>query len=391
MFCKYSSILKLRLFLVFVLIYIVAVFGWWLYSFITYTEKEYSLEHNNLKLNAMVIHNRISEYIDFHKADRSEKPFHTYKRHEAAILNLHKDLNSQYRTSTAMVLKDTSGNLHSLIDIRIRPEEFRAIHRTFIKKQRAFYSEVIFFTIMVISGVLWVFGKLESLLNLNKMQNNFLLSVTHELKTPLTAIKLSSQTLQQRKPDEEIRSVLIQQIVNNSDRLNELLDNVLLATRIDGKSYRYNMAKTDISALIRKTGELVLSEPNFHGRFVFEEGPREMICDEISLRLVFSNLFQNAVKYAGSDALVSVRYGETDGKFTISVSDNGKGMDPKEHKAIFNKFYRVGDEDTRENKGTGLGLYLVKQILRSHSAGIKAESGQPSGTTFTITFKQQTL
>lgn len=384
---KYTPNLKLRLFLVLVIIYIIAVFGWWLYSFITYTEKEYKLEYNNLKLNALVIQNKVSEHVDILHFDKNTKPYHTYLNNKAEIEKLHKELNEQFSTKTSLNLNDTNSNVQSLFIVKIKPEEFKSINKTFVKKQRAFYSEVIFFTILIISGVVWVFGKLESLLNLNKMQNNFLLSVTHELKTPLTAIKLSSQTLQQRKPDEEIRNALIQQIVNNSDRLNELLDNVLLATRIDGKSYSYNMVKTDITALINKAADLVLSEPYYTGKFDFTENSKEILIDEVSLRLVFSNLFQNAVKYAGSNSNIQVSYFSNNGKFSISVSDNGNGVDPKEFKSIFNKFYRIGDENTRESKGTGLGLFLVKQILKSHRASIVAESNQPNGLKFIITFK----
>ena len=379
--------MKLRLFLVFVIIYIVAVFGWWLYSFITYTEKEYKLEFNNHKLNSFVIHNQLNEYVDKLQANGSESPYFIYKKHENEIRSLHQNLNKEYNIKTALSVEDSNGNLYNLLKIKIAPEEFKAIHKTFIKKQRAFYSEVIFFTILVISGVLWVFGKLESLLNLNKMQNNFLLSVTHELKTPLTAIKLSSQTLQHRKIDAEIQNNLIQQIVNNSDRLNELLDNVLLATRIDGKSYSYNMTMIDLTELIHRTADLVLCQPNFTGTFVFHEQERRILGDEVSLKLVFSNLFQNAIKYAGQNSMISVSYIYENGQFNVAVSDNGSGIDPKEYKSIFMKFYRVGDENTRENKGTGLGLFLVKQILKSHRAVIRAEANAPRGTTFYITFK----
>lgn len=352
-----------------------------------YTEKEYELEGNILKLNAVVIQNKISKFIDFNQDSQNESPYRTFLRKEPEIRALHNELNQLYSTRTSLNIYDTSGSLHNLIDIRIQEDEFKSIQRNFMTKQRAFYSEVIFFTILVISGVIWVFGKLESLLNLNKMQNNFLLSITHELKTPLTAIKLSSQTLQHRKTDEETRLALIQQIVNNSDRLNELLDNVLLATRIDGKSYKYNMSRINLTQLIQKTGEQILSEPYFTGRFIFDEEDKEIFCDDVSMRLVFSNLFQNAVKYAGKDCDVVVRYADMDGKFTILISDNGNGMDTSEHKSIFNKFYRVGDENTRENKGTGLGLFLVRQILKSHNATIKAESNTPKGTIFNITFK----
>ncbi len=379
--------MKLRLFLVFVIVYIIAVFAWWLYSFISYTEKEYKLENNNLKLNSFVIHNQINEYIDKLQGNQAESPYSKYKQHAKEIKSLHESLNIEYNIKTSMSIVDSNGNLYNLLKITIAPEEFKSIHKTFIKKQRAFYSEVIFFTILIISGVVWVFGKLESLLNLNKMQNNFLLSVTHELKTPLTAIKLSSQTLQHRKIDAEIQGTLIQQIVNNSDRLNELLDNVLLATRIDGKSYNYNMSMLDLTELIHKTADLVLCQPNFTGQFIFHEQERRILGDEVSLKLVFSNLFQNAIKYAGSNAHISVTYIYEDGQLNVAVSDNGKGIDSKEYKSIFLKFYRVGDENTRENKGTGLGLFLVKQILKSHRANIRAEANAPQGTTFYITFK----
>ena len=374
-----------------VIIYIIAVFGWWLYSFVSYTKKEYQLEYNNLKLNALVIKNGLIEYIEEKQAEVQTIPYEAFKAAEFEIRKKHQELNERYKVKTELVVINSTSNLHNLIEVKIAPEEFRAIHRNFSKKQRAFYSEVIFFTILVISGVIWVFGKLESLLNLNKMQNNFLLSVTHEFKTPLTAIKLSAQTLQQRKMDDEMRGVLIQQMVNNSDRLDELLDNVLLATRIDGKSYQFDMHKLDITELIERSAQLQLCEPHFKGKFNFNEDSMMIMGDEISLKLVFSNLFQNAIKYAGAESEITVRYQLSESGFIVSVSDNGRGIDEKEYKAIFKKFYRVGDENVRETKGTGLGLFLVKQILKSHKAEITAQSNKPMGTTFNITFKQNVL
>lgn len=380
--------MKLRLFLVFVLIYISAVFGWWLYSFIMYTEKEFALENDNLKLNAEVIQFRISEYIDFCKQDKHEEPYITYLRMKPEIDSMHRALNAMYGVKSELGIRENAGSLYELLDVQISPVEFSKIRKTFITKQRAFYSEVIFFTLLVISGVVWVFGKLESLLKLNKMQNNFLLSVTHEFKTPITAIKLSSQTLQRRVTDQGTREQLVQQMVNNADRLNELLDNVLLANRIDARSYRYEMRRTDIGRIIRETAEQVLAEPHFTGVFEFDESSEFINGDELSLKLVFSNLFQNAVKYAGASCKIRVSFVRDEKYLQVQVSDNGKGLEASEYKAIFNKFYRVGDEDTRETEGTGLGLFLVKQILKSHRADIKAYRNEPQGTTFNITFKR---
>lgn len=383
--------MKLRLFLVLVILYITAVFSWWLYSFINYTVKEYELEKNNLKLNAMVIKNGLIEYLENYKADSAQSPYQLYKRHEAEVRDLHKRLNSQYKVETNMVITDSNATMYNMMSVSIASKEIKTITRNYIKKKRAFYSEVIFFTILVVSGVIWVFGKLESLLNLNKMQNNFLLSVTHEFKTPLTAIKLSAQTLMQRKTEEAMRMAIVQQMVNNTDRLDELLDNVMLATRIDSKSYKFDMHRLDITELIAKSADLILTEPYFRGKFHFDEQPIMIIGDDLSLKLVFSNLFQNAIKYAGSESEIRVGYIYDEKGFTIRISDNGKGVDPKELKSIFKKFYRVGDENTRETKGTGLGLFLVRQILRSHKADIYAEANKPNGITFNINFKQNLL
>lgn len=382
---------KLRLFLVLVIVYISAVFGWWLYSFITYTEKEYNLERDNLRLNALVIKNSIIEYLERFYNNDTQSPYQVYSEHKSEVEDFHERLNQKYRVKTYLHIQDTASPLHYMIAITTANSEFKAIYTNYVKKKRAFYSEVIFFTILVVSGVIWVFGKLESLLNLNKMQNNFLLSVTHEFKTPLTAIKLSAQTLMQRKMDETVRMALVQQMVNNSDRLDELLDNVMLATRIDSRSYTFDMHRIDVSELISQSANLILCEPHFRGKFHFDEQPMLITGDEMSLKLVFSNLFQNAIKYAGSDSEITVKYVFDDQGFTIKVSDNGKGLDIKEHKAIFKKFYRVGDEDTRESKGTGLGLFLVKQILKSHKAQISAEPNSPRGITFNINFKQNLL
>lgn len=379
--------MKLRLFLVLVIFYIMAVFGWWLYSFVNYAKKEYKLEYDNLTLKKLFIKTMLTEFMVKKAEGDSLSPYALYEAHRKEVEEFHLVLNKEYRIRTIMHVSMAAHNLGELVNVEIHESELNAIAKNFMRKQRAFYSEVIFFTILVVSGVIWVFGKLESLLNLNKMQNNFLLSITHEFKTPLTAIKLSAQTLQHRRMEPDTQQALMQQMVNNSDRLNDLLDNVMLATRIDGKSYQFSMTDIDITSLIQRTAAMILTEPYFRGKFIFDEERATIHGDEMSLQLVFSNLFQNAVKYAGNTADITVKYARVNSQFIITVSDNGNGIDKKEYKSIFKKFYRVGDENTRETKGTGLGLFLVKQILLSHKAQIRAEANKPKGTSFHIIFK----
>ena len=108
--------------------------------------------------------------------------------------------------------------------------------------------------------------------------------------------------------------------------------------------------------------------------------------DILSLRLVFSNIFQNTLKYAGVKAQVVISITENNNLLQIKIADNGPGIAQKEKNKIFKKFYRIGDENTRQSQGTGLGLFLVKQILRKHKSNITVEKNSPNGAIFNITF-----
>ncbi len=362
-----------------------SVFAWWLYSFIQYTQKEYTLQKDNLQLHAIAIENELVQFIEQESTSTDSNVYQTYKVNQLAITEYLAKLNQQHQVKTKIVL--INSNSHQFLKIELDSTELENIHKRFEKKQRAFYSEVIFLAILIIGGVVWVFQRLQALLNLNTMHNNFLLSVTHELKTPLTAIKLSAQTLKRKDLPETVHAELNKQIESNADRLNELLDNVLVATRIDGNQYHVNLSELDLTELIHSVADLILTTSQFKGQFEFNESARMIKADEVALKMVFSNLFQNAIKYAGDQATIRVSYQSKHKGFDVIVADNGPGIDESELKAIFNKFYRVGNESVRSTKGTGLGLYLVQQILKSHKAEIQAANNTPQGTQFIITFK----
>lgn len=379
--------MKIRVVFILILVFLSSVFAWWLYSFIQYTQKEYTLQKDNLQLHAIAIENKLAQFIEKHSEPTDSNVYETYKANQLHILNYLEQLNQQHQVKTQIVLIDAQANSHEFIKIELDPSELENIHKRFEKKQRAFYSEVIFLAVLIIGGVVWVFQRLQALLNLNTMQNNFLLSVTHELKTPLTAIKLSAQTLKRKDLPEAVHAELNKQIESNADRLNELLDNVLVATRIDGNQYHVNLSELDLTELIHSVADLILTTSQFKGQFEFNESAKMIKADEVALKMVFSNLFQNAIKYAGDQATIHVSYRSSNKGFDVIVADNGPGIDESELKAIFNKFYRVGNESVRSTKGTGLGLYLVQQILKSHKAEIQAANNTPQGTQFIITFK----
>lgn len=378
--------MKIRLFLVFVILYILAAFGWWLYSLVDFAKKEHRYELNSLIFKCDKIKENIILYL--YSKDNNHLPITTTILNEKdKITKLFSQLKNDYECAAEMQINDSAQNFYDLISVFPHTDELRKIDRRFESKLRAFYSEAIVFTLSVILGVLWVFSRLESLLNLNRMQNNFLLLVTHELKTPLAAIKLSAQTLSQRILPEEMQKQVINQTVQNADRLNDLIDNVLLATKIDGKSYNYHFQKIDITPIIKKAASQMLVPPIFTGKINIPESPQLIIADAISLNMVFSNIFQNALKYAGADVIIDVLLQKEENRLKVTVSDNGPGIKQEDRNRIFKKFYRAGDENTRQTKGTGLGLFLVKQILKMHKAKITVENKEPTGSRFIITFK----
>lgn len=223
---------------------------------------------------------------------------------------------------------------------------------------------------------------------ISSQQKNFLLSVTHELKSPLASIKLYLQTIHKRELDREQQKNFIGKSLLDIERLDDLVENMLLATKIENKSYSFPKEELNLSELVEKivsrlqvhvcSKEAILSaiDPN-----VYITG------DHFALASVVTNLIENAVKYSPDCMPVHVDlHRKANGKVCFKVADLGIGIADDEKPKIFNKFYRVGSEDTRKTKGTGLGLFIVKQVLDHHQAQIKVKNNQPRGTVFEVSF-----
>jgi signal transduction histidine kinase len=364
------------------------VFSWWLYSFVSLVTAEYELEKENLNLTALLVRKKLISSIEDMYTNKDELPYTFYNINKDTILKIHRNLNKDFDIKTNLSLADTNAYFTNMISIDVVKEEYEKKQKRYFSKKRAYYSEVLFFGLLVIIGSVWIYSKLEKLLNLNKIQNNFLLSVTHELKTPITAIKLSSQTLINRKLEDDVKLKVQNQILQNADRLNDLIDNVLLANNIDGNIYEYKFTKINLNDLINTTSKEVFSSYDYEGEFIFNESEQEIYGDYIALKLVFSNLLNNSIKYAGPKSQIKIIYQLKNKELYVKLSDNGKGIEESEFKNIFNKFYRVGDENTRSTKGTGLGLFIVKEILRAHKAKIEVDNNTPHGALFIIKFKK---
>ncbi len=234
--------------------------------------------------------------------------------------------------------------------------------------------------------------KLHKAINKEKrisdQQKNFLLSVTHELKSPLASIKLYLQTILKRDLEAEQRQSFISKSLLDIERLDDLVENMLLATRIENKSYSFPKEEINLTDLVEKIVARLQIHVCSKEALITDIDPNVFITgDKFALSSVISNLIENAVKYSPNCVPIHVSLQRlSNGKVSFKVADMGIGIPDEEKPKIFDKFYRVGSEDTRKTKGTGLGLFIVKQVLDHHQALIKVKNNAPKGTVFEVSF-----
>src|SRR5471030_175747 len=224
---------------------------------------------------------------------------------------------------------------------------------------------------------------------LQAQKRNFLLSVTHELKSPLASIKLLLQTIQKRSLTKEQILDFIDKSLLDIERLDDMVENMLLASKIDNRSYTFPKAKFNMSVLVDSiVNRLQITKCESSQQIIDAEiEPKiEMTGDKFALTSVVTNLIENAIKYSGPCETVGVKLFSKDGRVCLQVADHGIGIAEAEKSRIFDKFYRVGSEDTRNTKGTGLGLYIVKEVLDKHQASIKVKDNRPAGSIFEVIF-----
>jgi len=222
---------------------------------------------------------------------------------------------------------------------------------------------------------------------LNNQQKNFFLSITHELKTPIAATKLQLQTLQKQKLNETTQQTLIANALIETERLNNLIDNVLLASRLDAGEFMFKLEKQNLSEKVNailnryykkeiSAGELKLKIDEQ----IFAE------IDENSFPSIITNLIDNALKYSLTEKEIIIELLSEKNATILTVQDKGCGISDADKEKIFNKFFRAGNEETRNTQGTGLGLYIVNYIVNNHGATMAVKNNSPKGSIFEIRF-----
>ena len=253
------------------------------------------------------------------------------------------------------------------------------------RKTGQYISEGITFVFITLIGALFVYRSVRKQFLLNRQQQNFMMAVTHELKTPIAVITLSAETLQKRKLDEARQYRLIHTILQEGERLNDLTSNILVTAQLEN-NYIPDIETIDLSDLADKCAS------DFSNRFpnrIIEKNIEPGIFingERLLIQLLINNLLDNALKYSAKEKKVCMELGRQQTKGVLKIKDEGGGINDEEKKKVFDKFYRSGNEAIRSTKGTGLGLYLCRRIAESFNAKIKIANNNPQGSVFVTEF-----
>jgi signal transduction histidine kinase len=242
--------------------------------------------------------------------------------------------------------------------------------------------------ILLLLLALWItFRSVRHELELARQQRDFLLAANHELRTPLAALKLQLQTMGRSGLADQQRADLGASALGEVDRLAALTEKILMATRLDEAGSLLQITAFNAAAVLREASALA-TRTYASGHEVQLTGPADLImkADEVAFRSVVGNLLENASKYAPAGTPIRVSLRSDHGAVALEVSDEGPGVPEEERTAIFRKFHRVGAEETRGTKGTGLGLYIVKRIMEAHGGRIEYRPRAPHGSIFAATF-----
>lgn len=240
----------------------------------------------------------------------------------------------------------------------------------------------------VLAGVIAYLTLTVKAFNLNRRQSNFIDAVTHELKSPIASLKLYLQTMTRRAVDERQQQEFHRIMLEDVERLDSLINHLLDAARIAREVAPADDQPVRLDQLLRQCAGGVCVRYKLPAETVRIDGEPTTVSNQlVQLEILFRNLIDNAVKYGGSPPEVLVHVDRPRGEqVTVKITDNGKGIPADQRRKVFGRFVRLGSELERSTPGTGLGLYLVRNVTTAIGGTIRVrERGDAEGTVFEVT------
>lgn len=355
-------------------VYIVAAFAWWTYAHIKSSKDIYIEQGKYLELLPYKASLDVRAAVD-QELFKDTLGFKEYFYFNYPELNIEFDHTQDPLYNYAITPKASS---------------VEAIEKLYKRRVWMYGLEGVVMVLLLFWGIIWIYRSLQNRLNLKRQQSNFLLSITHELKTPIASIKLYLETLIKRPNlDKAQAETMMRNSLSDVTRLRDLVENLLLAAQLDTHKFKLSFSQVNLSNLIHDVADKYVLPRNLQNRLRVQLQPDVYAhVDAIAMEMVLTNLLSNAFKYSPNDKPVTVTLQKESNGIKIRVIDEGQGISAEDKKHLFGMFYRAEDENVRKSKGTGLGLFIVKNLLNHHNATIIANDNAPSGVIFEITLQK---
>jgi signal transduction histidine kinase len=367
----------------FVIIYILAAFSWWTYAHISsnqtiHEQQRELLEMRRLQASRDVYANLIEGKYAQAGQNISLRMSGRYFFADTALIN--NFFKSVYPDLT-FALSEEEGIL-----VVIKANSLEKLNRKENIRNVMFLGEGLVFMGLLLWGFVIIYRSYQEKDELNRMQANFIMSVTHELKTPLASAKLMLQTMLKRQLAVEQQHKLVDNSLSEINRLDSLIEKILLASKFEHHNQLSQRRSINLSELCRDVVERMSHTQRFDGRLFAEIDDNVTVNGDVALLVsVLTNLIENAAKYSDEGTPIRVSLFINQQTAFLQVIDHGHGISDIDKKLVFKKFYRVGNEETRTTKGTGLGLYIVKNIVTDLGGDIQVKDNRPKGSIFEIT------
>ncbi|MFC2096753.1 sensor histidine kinase [Bacteroidota bacterium] len=258
-----------------------------------------------------------------------------------------------------------------------------------IKSIEGIYFYIFILIVIILAcGLFFTLSTVNNELRLSKMKSNFISTVSHEFKSPLTLIRQMAEMLEGgRVPSPERRQKYYSSMLQESERLSHLIDNILDFSKMEVGQKNFRFEKQSLSFIVEEAVSSYNNQWEHKGikiEFILPDPIEDLVFDSNAIKQVLLNLIDNACKYSRDSKIIEVKLTQNISKVILEVKDHGIGINKDEQDKIFSRFYRAGDDHTQKVKGSGIGLTIVKQIVEAHKGYINVESEPGKGSVFQI-------